>query len=155
MFGVTALHPFLFAVLVQEPRGIQIQRVAFLLAGQPIQSPRPERTKATQVVARRSEPLEEARQHRLAGHARDAQEFGHERIAAQIGDMGELARVTQESVPEGQRLFEWQEFVIGQRQRMRQRGGQTLAPIQRPQPALEHGAARVRGKLLIGEVNGD
>jgi hypothetical protein len=73
----------------------------------------PERTEATQVVARRSEPLKEARQPRLAGHARDAEQFRHERIAPQIGDGRELARVTEQAVHEGQRLFHRQQFVVG------------------------------------------
>jgi hypothetical protein len=55
----------------------------------------PQRAKATQVVARRSEPLKETRQHRLAGNALDPQQFRHQRIPSQIGDMGQLARVTQ------------------------------------------------------------
>jgi hypothetical protein len=73
----------------------------------------PERSEAAQVVARRSEPLEKTRQHRLAGDPRDAQQFGRERIAAQIGNMGELARVTQQTVHEGQGFFDWQQFVVG------------------------------------------
>ena len=102
----------------------------------------PERTKVTQVGARRSEPLEETCQHRLNGHARDPEQFRHERIAPQIGDVGGLARLTQQAVHEGQRFFQRQRFVVGQRQRV----GQTLAPIQRPQPTPEHGAARAGGK---------
>ena len=144
LLGVAAFDAFLLAVLVQEPRGIQIQRVAVLLAGQPIHAPMPERTEAAQVVARRGEPLEETRQHRLTGHARDAQEFRHERIAAQIGDVGELACVTQQPVHEGQRLFEWQQFVVGQRQRMRQRGGKIFARIQRLEPTPEQRTPCVR-----------
>ena len=93
----------------------------------------PERTEATQVVARRSEPLKETRQRRLAGHARDAEQLRHEWIAPQRGDVGELARVTQQPVHEGQGLFHRQQFVVGERQRLRQRGGQTLTPIQWPQ----------------------
>jgi hypothetical protein len=54
LLGVTAGHAFLLAILVQEPREIQVQCVAFLLAGQLLQTPTPEPTKATQVVARRS-----------------------------------------------------------------------------------------------------
>jgi hypothetical protein len=155
LFGVTARHPFLLAVLVQQPCGIQIQRVTFLVAGEPVQTPLPKWTKAAQVVSRRGESLEKARQHRLAGDARDAQKFRRERIAPQIRDVGELARVTEQPVHEGQRLFDRQQFVVGPRQRLRQHSGQTLTPSLRTQPAPEHGAARVRGKLLIGEADGD
>src|ERR1035438_10525762 len=91
--GIPARHARLLAVLVQPPRGIQIQRVTFLRAGQPIQAPMPERTKATQIVSRRSEPLKETRQHRLTGDARDAQQFRRERIAPQIGTPCTLIRL--------------------------------------------------------------
>jgi hypothetical protein len=89
-------------------------------------------------------PLKETRQHRLTGDAGDPEQFRHERVATQIGNVRELARVAQQSVHEGQRLFQGQQFVVGKRQRMRQRTGQTLAPIQRPQPTPEQGTARVR-----------
>ena len=91
----------------------------------------PEWPKRAQVLPRRSEPLEEARQHGLTGDPFDAQQFGRERIAPQIRDARELARVTQQSVHKGQGLFQWQEFVMGDRQRMRQCRRQTFAPIQR------------------------
>jgi hypothetical protein len=71
----------------------------------------------------------------------DPQQFGRERIAPQMGDVGELARLAQQSVHEGQGFFHWQEFVVGKRQRMRQRRRQTLAPIQRTQPAPERRGA--------------
>ena len=115
----------------------------------------PERSEAAQVVARRSEPLKETGQHRLAGHPLDPEQFRHKGIAAQIGDVGEFARITQQSVHEGQAFFERQQFVVGYGQRMRQRGRQPLAPVQRTQPAPEQGAAGVWGKLLIGEADGD
>jgi hypothetical protein len=120
-----------------------------------MQTPPPERPEAAQVAARRGEPLEKSRQHRLAGHPLDPQQFRHQWIAAQIGNMGELARVAQQSVHEGQRLFQRQQLVVGKRRRMRQRGGQGFAPIQRMQPGPEQSAARVRGKLLIREADGD
>ena len=41
------------------------------------------------------------------GGALDPEQFGHERITAQIDDVGEFARVTQQSVHEGQRHFQW------------------------------------------------
>ena len=109
LLGVAAGHALLLAVLVQESGRIQIQRVALLAAGQPVQAPVPERTKATQVGPRRIEPLKETPEHRLTGHAGDAQDFGHERIAPQIGDVGQLARVTEQTVQEGQRLLDGQE----------------------------------------------
>jgi small-conductance mechanosensitive channel len=112
----------------------------------------PERTEATQVAARRVEPLEEPRQHRLAGDARDAQQLRHERIAAQMGEVREFARVTKQAVHEGQGLFQRQEFVVGQRRRVRQGGRQLFAPIHWSQPAPEQGTARVWGKVLIGEA---
>jgi len=140
---------------VQEARRIQIQRVALLPAGQPVQTPLPERPEAAQVVARRSEPLEKTRQHRLAGHTFDPEQFGRQRIAPQIRDVGELARVTQQTVHEGQRLFDRQELVVGSWQGLRQGRSQTLTPVQRAQPAPEQGAARVRGKLLLREADGD
>ena len=56
-------------------------------------------------------------------------QFGHQRIAPQIGDVGELARVAQQSVHEGQRLFERQQVLLDVRQGMRQRVGQSLHPV--------------------------
>ena len=112
-------------------------------------------TKATQILSRRSEPLEETRQHRLAGDAREAQEFRRERIAPQTGGVRELARVTPQTVHEGQCLFQRQEFVVGKGHLMRQGRGQTFAPVQPMQPAPEDRAARVRGERLLCELNGD
>lgn len=110
---------------------------------------------ATQVVTSRGEPLKETRQHRLAGHPRDVQQHRHQRAASQIGDVGELVRLTEQTMPEGQRLFQRQELVVGGRQWLWQGGGQRFAPIQRTQSDPELGAARVRGKLLLREADGD
>ena len=51
--------------------------------------------KNTTIWDSRSEPRKEACQHRRAGHAGDAQQFRHERIAVKIGNRRELARVAQ------------------------------------------------------------
>ena len=80
---------------------------------------------------------------------------GASEVAPQIGDVGEFARVAQQPVHERQRLFQREELVVGSRQRVRQGGGQTLTPIQPMPPAPEQRAARVRGKLLLGELDGD
>lgn len=131
------------AVLVQQTGGVQVQRVALLLAWQALQAPLPERTKAAQVGPRRGELLEKARQHRRAGDACDPEQFGHERIAPQIRDVGELARLTQQSVHEGQCLFDGQQVIVGSGQGMGQRVGQSAHPVQWPQPTPERSGAGV------------
>jgi hypothetical protein len=74
--------------------------------------------------------LKKTRQHRLAGDARDAERFRHERIAPQMGNLGELARITQQAAHKGQCFSK------------------------RPQPAPKQVAARVQGMLLVGEADG-
>lgn len=60
-------HALLMAALVQEPGRIQIQRVAARPGTEPLQPPAPERTEGGEILARRSEALEEAAEGRLAG----------------------------------------------------------------------------------------
>jgi hypothetical protein len=152
---VTDGHALLMAVLVQEPRRIQVQRVTFPGAGQPIQAPVPESPETAQILPRRIKLLEEAREHGLAGDAAHAQQLGRDRIAAQIGHMRELARVTQQAVEESQRLFDRQQVIVGQRQSVRQRLRESLDPLAPPHPTPERGAARVRTEALLRKANGD
>ncbi len=155
LFGVPHGHALLMPVLMQQARGVQVQRVTTWATGQPIQTPAPEGTEAPQVGPRTREALKEPREHRLAGDAFDAQQRGHQRIAPQISHLGELARVAKQPVDKGQRFLDGQQVIVGRGPRVGKRIGQRLDPVQRPEPAPEGGAARVRGKPLVGELNGD
>ena len=115
----------------------------------------PERPEAPQVVARRSKLLKEPRQRRLAGHPRNAQQFRHQRIAPQIGDVRQLAGVAEQTVQAGQRLFDGEQTIIGSWQPVRQGGGQLGHEPGRLQPAPEHRAARVRRQPLLRKADGD
>jgi len=79
--GVTDRHAFLMAVLVQEPRRIQVQRAAIFGAGQSVQTPMPQRTETPQIGPRRIKTLEESGERRLAGHPAHADQLRHHRIA--------------------------------------------------------------------------
>jgi len=139
--GITDGHPRLMAIFVQQPRRIQIQRVTFLAAGQPVQTPAPQRTETAQIGARRIKTLKEPRERRLARHPAHADQIGHHRITTQVSHVGQLARITQQAVHEGQRLFHRQEFIVGKWQGLRQRCRQKLVPAQGAQPTPERGAA--------------
>jgi hypothetical protein len=61
-----ASHTLLMSVLVQETRGVQIQRVALFGTGQLVETPMPESTETPQIGSRRIKTLKESREHRLA-----------------------------------------------------------------------------------------
>jgi hypothetical protein len=56
LLGIAHGHALLMAVLVQQARGIQIQGVAFVAAGQPIQAPPPQGTETTQIGPAEAKP---------------------------------------------------------------------------------------------------
>src|ERR1039458_2929408 len=90
---VAGAHAVLMTVLVQQPRRIEIERVAALARGQPVQTPSPQRTETRQVFSRRSETTEETRQGRGTGDPLNAEHLWHHRITPKISDMRELARL--------------------------------------------------------------
>src|SRR2546425_1254564 len=104
---VTHLHPFLMAVLVQQPGRIQVQRITAGPGAKPLQSPAPERTKGRQILSRRSETLEEPAESRLAGDAGNSQERSQQYITAQVGHVrqllgsGQNARYKPQAILEG------------------------------------------------------
>jgi hypothetical protein len=149
--GVTDGHARLMAVLIQQSRRIQVQRITRRDAGQPVLPPRPQRSEAPQLGRRRIETLEETRQPRRTGDAFDPDPFRNQGVAPQTGHRGQLAGVTEQAVHESQRLFQRQEVVAGLRQPMWQSGGQPLAPIHPRQPTPEDGAAGLGRKSLIGK----
>ena len=72
LFDVIARAAYLrLSDFVPKSRGIQIQRVALLLAAQPMQTLMPEERKSSLIVACRGETLQVPRRHRLTGNPRD------------------------------------------------------------------------------------
>ena len=93
-------------VLVQEPGRIQIQRVTVGPGTESFQPPTPERTESRQILARRSEMLEEAAQGRLTGDALNGQQRSQHHVPAQVGDVRELLGSGQNPRQEPQGIFE-------------------------------------------------
>lgn len=77
---VTHGDAMLMAVLMQEPGGVEIERVTFFAAGQPHHAPLPEPAKAAQMDRRGVETRKKPRERRLAGHPPDAEQLRHQRI---------------------------------------------------------------------------
>lgn len=152
---VTGAHALLVAVLVQQPRGVQIERVALPPGRQPFQRPPPQRTETPQVRSRRTEAREEAREGGLTRHPADAEQLRHQGIPPEIGHVRELARLAQQTMHESQRLLPRRERVVRLRQAVRQGRRQPLAPPGAVQPGPERRRARVRTELLPGELHGD
>lgn len=63
-------------VLVQQVRGVEVQRVTVFATGQVLQRQAKQLPEAGQIIARTIESLEKAREGRIAGDAFDAQQRG-------------------------------------------------------------------------------
>lgn len=129
----------LTVVLVQQARGIPIERVTLLLAWWPIRplchyggySAWPPR------------PLMEIFEEQESADLLATQPFRHERIPAETADMAEFARLTQPFMHEGQHLLDGSQVIVGSGQGMGQRAGQPADPVQRSQAGPERGSAGV------------
>src|SRR5678816_3165300 len=91
---VACFHALLMTVLVQQPRRIQVERIASGSRRELLQTPPPQRPETPQVGPSGSEAREKTRQTRLAGHPPYTQQFWCQRIAPNIGHVRELARFT-------------------------------------------------------------
>jgi hypothetical protein len=122
--GVANPHAFLMAILVQQGKRIQIQRVALGSFRQFFQRP----TVQARHPLRRptTAAREEARERRLTRDRFDPEHLGHRRIVRQMCDPRQLVRPAQDAADEPKRGVA---RIIGvrARRRMRQHRPQLLA----------------------------
>jgi hypothetical protein len=92
----------------------------------------PQTAETAQVGSSRIESLKEAGQSRLTGYSAHPEQLWHDRIAAQIGHVGELARVTQQVMDKGQSFLDRQQMIVRYGQGVRQNPPQRLDPLAAP-----------------------
>jgi len=141
-------------VLVQQPGRIQIQRVTVGPGTEPFQPPTPERTEGREILARRSEVLEEAAEGRLTGDALNGQQRSQHHVTAQVGDVGELFGPGQNPRQEPQGIFEGlitTATLLEPGQHARQQLAEAM-PVQETGEGQEPGAT---GNFLISEADWD
>src|ERR1035437_10275804 len=151
--GVADRDAVLMTVLVEQARRVQVERVAFAFAGQFFHRPAEEWAKAREVFAGAGEALKETRERRLAGHAFDAEQLRHHRIAPQVGDVRELLGPTEQALHKAEHFGQRRERVVRGRLGVRQALRHQLAPAALVQERPKRRCPGVRAGLLGGAID--
>lgn len=102
--GVADLDAFLLAVLVEQPRRVEVQGVALAFARQLLHPPRKQRPETGEVLPRPGEALEKPCERRLARHPLDPEQRRHHRITTQVGALGEFLRAAEQPLHKTENL---------------------------------------------------
>ena len=143
---------------MQQPRAVQVQTVAARTARQLLQPPPPQRTKTAQVDRGVAEVPEKPGEARLAGDPLDRQQGRDERVAAQVRDLRQLLRPSEDAGDKTQReILHRQRLAAGTALRGTLGQGVLEQPAQRVpvQETGETGQPGPAADFLIGETNAD
>lgn len=148
--GVAHAHAFLMAVLVEQGKRIQIQRVALAPRRQILQCPAVQTGQRLPGAA--AAPREEARQRRLARDRLDAEHLRHRRIVRQMRHAGELVRPAQDPADKTQRGVA-RIVRVRTRRRVRQHRPQLLPQSTLRDEPCSHCQPAGRRQALVGEAD--